>query len=357
MLLLAASRCFARAEDPYDEVNSSATTVHTEDPYEYSCIGNCDSPRQTDGKGGICMGGGGDKVLPNFPWMAEQSGGGDFLVLRASGTVDADNSIIYGQGGHNSVATLLLKSRDASELPFVLGKIRGASAIWFAGGNQWTYMNYWRGTSVQAEVQAAVDRGIPVGGTSAGDAVLTGFVVGGVTSEKALADPYDPAVRIEDAFLHLPFIGPLPAGRHHHHARHAVFTDQHFFERDRLGRSLVFLARIRADGRVPAHVPVRAVCIDRQTSLWVDPVSGAATIVGDDRSSYVGTVYLLSAHGAPSVIEKGKPLSFAGIDAYRLTVGKNNSFDLAAWKGEGGVAYRIDVNDGRIDAPGSGYGP
>ena len=46
--------------------------------------------------GTVLMGGGAD-VDAAFTWMIDKSGGGDFVVIRATGT-DAYNSYIYGLG-------------------------------------------------------------------------------------------------------------------------------------------------------------------------------------------------------------------------------------------------------------------
>jgi Cyanophycinase and related exopeptidases len=77
--------------------------------------------------------------------------------------------------------------------PFVISTIQ-AEAVWIAGGDQSNYINFWKGTPVQANLNAAITRGMPIGGTSAGVNVLTEFVYSallpqGVTSSQALADP------------------------------------------------------------------------------------------------------------------------------------------------------------------------
>src|SRR3546814_5050418 len=58
---------------------------------------------------------------------------------------------------------------------------------------------------------------------------------GSMTSEVALHDPFDPGVTLVDDFLHLPYL-------------EHVITDSHFARRDRLGRLVVFVARLRGEG-------------------------------------------------------------------------------------------------------------
>ena len=75
------------------------------------------------GVGTVLMGGAPD-VDAAMQWMIAKSGGGDFLVLRATGT-SACNAYIYGLGSVNSVETLLINSRTLANDPQVEAKIRG----------------------------------------------------------------------------------------------------------------------------------------------------------------------------------------------------------------------------------------
>ena len=119
-------------------------------------------------------------------------------------------------------------------------KIRNAEALWIAGGDQWNYVRVWGASPMKAEIQALIDRGVPVGGTSAGLAVLGQFVFtaakDSVTSAQALANPFDERVQIGEDFLKIP-------------ALRGAITDTHFVKRDRMRRLLTFMARILEDGR------------------------------------------------------------------------------------------------------------
>lgn len=89
---------------------------------------------------------------------------------------DKYDEYIYGLGGHRYVATLILLQRSASFLPFTAAALRNASAVFFAGGDQSKYWRQWLGTPVQLGVQLCIERGCPVGGTSAGQAILSGII-------------------------------------------------------------------------------------------------------------------------------------------------------------------------------------
>lgn len=115
-----------------------------------------------------------------FQWMCKKANGGDFLVIRATGT-GAYNpyiSALCAAAGYpaNSVATLIIPSKAAANYEPVVARIREAEAAWIAGGDQSNYVNYWKGTPLSAALQARIDAGMPIGGTSAGMAVLTQFI-------------------------------------------------------------------------------------------------------------------------------------------------------------------------------------
>ena len=146
--------------------------------------------------------------------------------------------------------------------PAIAARIRSADALFIAGGDQWNYVRYWKGTPVGEALQELAAKGHPMGGTSAGLAVLGEFAFsaqhGTVRSGDALANPYDPMVALERDFLHL---APL-AG---------IVTDTHFVERDRMGRLLVFLARIVQDGWAKT---ARGIGVDRETAVLVVNAAG-----------------------------------------------------------------------------------
>jgi cyanophycinase-like exopeptidase len=85
--------------------------------------------------------GGGKDIDAAFQWMCDRSGGGDFLVLRASGT-DAYNPYIRDLCKLNSVATLVIPSREAANEKVVAERIRHAETIFIAGGDRANYVNF-----------------------------------------------------------------------------------------------------------------------------------------------------------------------------------------------------------------------
>jgi cyanophycinase len=224
---------------------------------------------------GVAMLGGGEDVDEAYQWLCERSGGGDFVVLRASGE-DGYNDYLYKLCKLDSVESIVTLSREAGSDPYVLRQVRNAEAIFFAGGDQANYVRFWKGTPLNDEINKAIARGVPVGGVSAGLAILGEFSFSAmytdatnkdrdssITSAEALANPYDPKLTLERDFVKIPLLK-------------GVITDSHFTERKREGRLLAFMARLRKDGW--EEVP-RGVGIDEGTAVGVDR-NGDTTVFG-----------------------------------------------------------------------------
>jgi cyanophycinase-like exopeptidase len=175
---------------------------------------------------------------------------------------------------------------------------------------------------------------VPIGGTSAGNAVLAQFAFAAldntITSTEALKNPFDPRVTIDEDFLFL--------------SRQAAdtITDDHFVTRDRMGRLVTFLARISQD-----HAARRpfGIAADENTAFLME-ADGKGTVVGSS------TVYFLHAPGRPQNCRPGVPLTFDKVSVYR--VGKGGTFDLGAWSGAGGTAYSLTAAKGVLTSTQAG---
>ena len=296
--------------------------------YEYYVVGNS-ADVTTSTTAGTVLAGGGSDVAAAFQWMINKSGGGDFVVIRATGT-DAYNPWINSLGTVNSVETLVIKSRAAASDPFVVAKIQNAEAVFIAGGDQSDYVNFWKGTPVEDAIHYVANvKQAPVGGTSAGLAILGQFLYSGqsssVTSSQALANPYHAYVTLDRDFLTLANLG-------------GVITDSHFSARDRMGRLLAFLARIVKDGWASS---VRGIGVDEATAILVEP-NGSATRVGS------GAAYFVSSNGTPATCVSGTPLTYTGLATYKVSGAA--TFNLAIWTGSGGTAYTLNVNAGAVSS-------
>jgi cyanophycinase len=283
---------------------------------------------------GLVLMGGGTDVDAAFQWMCQRAGGGDFVVIRTSGT-DAYNPYIQQLCPQmDSVETIIINNVNGANSDYVSSHILNAEALWIAGGDQSTYTALWRGTEVQSGVNYLLNtKHAPVGGTSAGLAVLSQFIYtgarGSVTSSQALANPFHRYVTLERDL----FDSALGSDK---------LYDSHFVTRDRMGRSLVFLARIVNDGW--SNQP-RGIGIDEETALLVLP-NGDASMVGN------GAAYFLQAPGPAEVIADSTPLTYLSIGVYKLPQG--GTFNFSTWTGTGGVAYMLNVNNGVLTSTQAG---
>ncbi len=264
--------------------------------------------------GGAMLEGGAEDVATAWRWFLERAGHGDIVVLRATPDEGYDEWIRELEPVR-SFQTLQLTDRAAADDPFVLRSIEHADGLFIAGGDQFDYVRAWAGTAIQRGVDAAIHAGVPVGGISAGLAVLGGFAFTAerdtITSAEALADPFDDRVRLARGFLTVP-------------ALEATITDSHFSERERLGRLLAFMARIVVD-RWASHV--RGIGIDEETAVLVAP-DGTATVEG------AGAAWFLRMH-ADDVLTcvPREPLVTQRIRARRVR--SRGVFDLPSWAGTG----------------------
>jgi cyanophycinase len=304
--------------------------------YDYFLTGNGTNfvPTTATTPGFVLMGGGTD-VDAAFLWQIARAAGGDFVVIRASGA-DGYNQYVYDFGNLDSVETFVIKNRAAASDPKVVDTIKNAEALFIAGGDQADYVNLWKDTPVEEAIHELVGKGVPIGGTSAGLAILGEFgfaaLSGSITSAKALSNPFDRRLTLVRDFL----VVPRLAG---------VITDSHFVDRDRMGRFVAFLARIVQDGWA---AQARGIAIDSQTAVLVDE-HGAATIVGS------GTAYFMQTPPAgPQICQPKTRLTFRHLPVYRADAA--GRFNLPSWSGTNGTAYELSVEAGVLETTQSGGG-
>jgi cyanophycinase-like exopeptidase len=285
---------------------------------------------------GVCLMGGASESDDAMRWFLERADGGDILVLRASGS-DGYNNYLYSQLGVtvNSVETLVIHNQAGALEPYVLQKVAQAEAIWFAGGDQWNYVNYFRNNAMEDALNHHINvKQAVIGGTSAGMAILgsTYFSAanGTVTSAVALNNPYDFRVSLgHDDFLQVPFL------------EHVV-TDTHYDNPDRRGRHTAFMARMATDlGVRPfgiASEEYTAVCID---------ADGNAIVFGE-YPNFQDYAYFIQGvcydDFLPETCETGTPLTWyrdgEAVKVYKVpgTTDGIYSFNLNHWEsGEGGT--------------------
>jgi cyanophycinase-like exopeptidase len=277
------------------------------------------------------MQGGGTDVDENFRRMGAASGGGDFVVIRFGGT-DAYNQYIYDLCHCDSVETIVFKNKNASTDPVVIQKIRNAEALFIAGGDQSDYVKMWKDTPIEDAINFVASKPAPVGGTSAGMAIMSQFINSAMgrytlTSSMALANPFDPNLTLDRDFVAL-------AGLE------GIITDQHLIERDRIGRTMAFLARLVNDGYT---TDAKAIAADRETTALVNPVSNTVEVIAN-AGHPTPYVYFMRRSGPAEVCQPGVPLTYRDVSIYRI--GPGGTFDLNRWRGTGGIAYTLSAEAG-----------
>ena len=171
-----------------------------------------------------------------------------------------------------------------------LERIGQASGIFFTGGNQLRVTTLLGGTPVAKLIRLRNARGVTVGGTSAGASIL---------SEHMIAAGDEGSSMIAGSVRLAPGLG----------LTNRFIIDQHFRQRDRLGRLLTALAYN------PFSV---GIGLDEDTAAFIGPDetvevegSGAATIVDGADVTY----------SSIDSVEEGQPVCMLGLRLHLLVAG------------------------------------
>ncbi|MBB3861882.1 cyanophycinase [Novosphingobium hassiacum] len=287
----------------------------TPDGYTRYFIGDRAAPTPGKRAPGLLLSGGGDWDLGAFRWFTAKAGHGHIVLLRASQGPELGEEFMNVVGGVASVETFVFDDRKAAYDPRILSALEKADGVFLAGGDQSRYVRFWQATPLSALIdRLAKDR--PIGGTSAGLAIMGwngygAFGDDGITTPEALANPVGPAVTVVGDFLHLPHM-------------QRIFTDSHFMIRNRMGRLIAFLAKVRMTG----SRTVVGLGVDEKASLVVE-ADGMARLMAP-----AGTyAWLVEPSGLPAKAQLGEPLDYPAV---RITgIGPGSAIDLRRLKVSG----------------------
>jgi len=326
-------------------ISGGEANVNVQDNgYKYWCYGNCTDVKTKTTAGFLLMGGGTD-VDEGFSWMIDLCGGGNFVVIRTYGD-DAYDPYIFGLGKVQSVATILITSEEGSNSDFVYNTMMNAEALFIAGGDQWSYVTLWNNTKVKQAIESLVSRNVPIGGTSAGLMVLGQYVYtadtnNSLTSDEALQDPFTPDLTLgTNLFSISKYFTDL-------------LFDTHFFQRDRMGRSITFLARMLVDYTENQYF---VISVDESTAICLD-ASGYGRVVNLDMiPEHNHSAYFITNTQYPQVCKPDVPLTFDSVSIQRL--GYNEVFDFVNWTPlpHMGTAYSITAKEGDLSSTQKGGG-
>ena len=202
---------------------------------------------------------------------------------------------LFRKLGANEAKSLPFASRSDATKSEWLDYLEKADGIFVTGGNQLRLSTILGGTPVAKAIRRANARGVTVGGTSAGAAIL---------SEHMIAYGAEGHTPHAGAVTLVPGFG----------LTNRIMIDQHFRQRDRLGRLLTALA----------YNPFAVgVGLDEDTAAFIDP-NRVLTAVGAGALTIIDASEL--THSSIAEVREGKPVSLTNIRLHVLTEG--GTFDL-----------------------------
>src|SRR5580693_3125364 len=197
---------------------------------------------------------------------------------------------LFGELGASRVSAMDFDTRrDACE-PGRLERLEQASGIFFTGGNQLRLTTLLGGTPVAKLIRVRNAHGVTVGGTSAGASIL---------SEHMIAFGDEGSSVISGSVRLAPGLG----------LTNRIIIDQHFRERDRLGRLLTALA----------YNPFAVgIGLDEDTAAFISPdeiveVEGTGGVTIVDGSEVT--------HSSIDKVGDGQPVCMLGLRLHILVAG------------------------------------
>jgi cyanophycinase len=265
----------------------------------------CPAPVSQDQDRGfiVPIGGGEDKVkeMQIHRKFLELSGDSDadIVVIPTASRLEStgpDYNEIFRELGAGQVEFLPIESREDCDNPAYVEMLRRATGIFMTGGNQLRLSTILGGTLVAQTIRRRNAAGIPVAGTSAGASIMSEHMIAGGSNNST---PVGGGVSLA------PGMG----------LTNAVIIDQHFTQRNRLGRLLC----------ATSHNPfLIGLGIDEDTAAFIGP-NDVLEVVGS------GTVTVVDAgslrYSSMWEVDKGDALSLLGLKVDVMSEGC--TYDLA----------------------------
>ncbi len=270
-------------------------------------------------QGSILLVGGGSENYNDwsdepYRWFVDHAPNKKILIMHYS-TGSTWLPGYFASFGAVSATNLIVSSVSAANDSANYKTIIAADGIFLRGGDQWQYVSRWRGTLVEEAIKEVYQRGGVVGGTSAGEAILSSVIfdarITSVEPRAALRDPLGSGITFTEDFL-----GLVPG----------ILVDTHFYERGRIGRLLAMIAVYKQQ----TGKSVTGVGVDYNTALAVSS-DGIAEVMG------AGTVTLLRMSPSSTYnLRTSTPLRMSNVQMDQLTPG-----------------YRLSLTNWNIQTPSS----
>jgi cyanophycinase len=247
-------------------------------------------------------------ILKRFVELAGGSNADIVVIPTASQLRDTGPRYerLFGDLGAERVVSIDFDTRRDAEEPSRIARLEQASGVFFTGGNQLRLSTLIGGTPIAQAIRKLNARGVPVAGTSAGAAFI---------SEHMIAFGDEGSTPIAGSVRLAPGLG----------LTNRFIIDQHFRQRDRLGRLLTALA----------YNPFAVgIGLDEDTAAFIAPDntvhvegSGAITVVDASEVQF----------SSMAEIDEGQPVCLLGIKLHLLTRGA--TFNLHTRVADAGSLY------------------
>ncbi len=232
------------------------------------------------------------QILRRFVQLAGGDGADIVVIPTASqlSSTGARYERIFADLGAERVTSIDFDTRRDAEEPGRIERLQQATGIFFTGGNQLRLSTLIGGTTVAKTVRAMNAAGVPVAGTSAGASFI---------SEHMIAFGDEGSTPVAGSVRLAPGIG----------LTNRFIIDQHFRQRDRLGRLLTALA----------YNPFAVgIGLDEDTAAFIAP-DNTVHVEGS------GGITVVDAAGVQfssmDSIEEGRPVCLLGLKLHILTQG------------------------------------
>ncbi|MDA8235798.1 MAG: cyanophycinase [Clostridia bacterium] len=216
------------------------------------------------------------------------------LVLISTATenpeeVGEEYKRIFLRLGLKRVINLCLSTREQAEEQKAVEEIRGATAIFFTGGDQLRITSILGGTAVDLAVYEAYRRGTVIAGTSAGASAMSNTMIVEGNSDEG---PKQNTVKMA------PGLGLLDQ----------VVIDQHFAQRGRLGRLLAAVAQ---------NPNILGIGIDEDTAIEVN--KGLFRVIGSQTVTIIDGRQILYTNASEA--DPRQPLALSNVTLHVLPPG------------------------------------
>jgi cyanophycinase len=249
----------------------------------------------------MAIGGAEDKlddkiILSTFAQLAGGASARVAIMPTASSIESAGErykALFLGLGVRSAEVVFIADREDANDDEAIEG-LQGATGIFLTGGNQMRLSTMVGGTKAASLVRDRNDAGAVVAGTSAGASILSSHMVAfGASGET----PKQRMAQMVAGF------GLVPE----------LIIDQHFRQRDRIGRLLMFVA---------SNPGLLGVGIDEDTAALISgnsvlEVIGRNSVTIVDGTNMYSDIFEVKAHGG---------ITISGAQLHILTAGRR--FDL-----------------------------